>query len=44
MLWKSSFFEKVAAIEDDVFWEGSPSEKVALQKKWVMRNIAFLKN
>ena len=44
MLLKSSSSEKVAAIEDNVFWKSSRYKKVALQKKWVMWNIAFLKN
>ena len=41
---KSSSSEKLATIEGNVFWKSSCSEKTALQKKWVMRTIAFLKN
>ena len=41
---KSSYSEKVAAMEDNVFWKSGHSEKVALQKKWVVRNIVFIKN
>ena len=34
MLQKSSFSEKVAAMEGSVFWKSS-SKKAVLQKKWV---------
>ena len=44
MLQKYSSPEKVAAVEGIVFWKSSRSKTAALQKKKVIRNIAFLKN
>ena len=41
---KNSSTEKLAAMESNVFLKSGRSKKVALQKNWVMRNIAFLKN
>ena len=41
---KNSSSEKVAAIEGRIFWKSDRCEKAALQKKYVMRNITFLKN
>ena len=39
---KNSSSEKVATIDGSVFWKSTRSKKVALQKKIVMRDIAFL--
>ena len=45
MLWKSSSSEKVAAIEGSISWKSSShSKKADIQKKYVMRNIVFVKN
>ena len=44
MLEKYSSPEKVAAVEGIAFWKSSRSKTAALQKKKVIRNIAFLKN
>ena len=41
---KNSSSENVATADGSVFWKSSRSKKVALQKKIVMRDIAFLKN
>ena len=33
MLWERSSFEKIAAIEGNVFWKSASSKRVAFQEK-----------